>query len=110
VFGKAVGKDGHSGGGDGAAGGAGDKKKRYGEVNTNPADADLIRTVESDMLDINPNVHWDDIAGLEEAKGLIQEAVVLPMIVPDYFQGIRRPWRGVLLFGRAYTVKGAGAP
>jgi len=48
-------------------------------------------------------------AGLEEAKGLIQEAVVLPMIVPGYFQGIRRPWRGVLLFGRE-LCRAEGAP
>ena len=54
------------------------------------------------MLEANPNVKWDDIAGLEDAKGLIQEAVVLPMIMPNYFQGIRRPWKGVLLFGREY--------
>ncbi|GJP36102.1 hypothetical protein CLOM_g20628, partial [Closterium sp. NIES-68] len=29
---------------------------------------------------------------------LLEEAVVLPLLVPDYFQGIWRPWKGVLLF------------
>ena len=24
---------------------------------------------------------------------------MLPMLIPGYFTGIRRPWRGVLLFG-----------
>ena len=39
------------------------------------------------------------IADLEEPKQLLQEAVVLPMWLPDYFQGIRRPWKGILMFG-----------
>lgn len=34
---------------------------------------------------------WDDIAGLEEAKRVLNEALVLPMIMPDFFTGIRRP-------------------
>lgn len=32
---------------------------------------------------------FEAIAGLDDAKGLIQEAVVLPLIIPNYFQGIR---------------------
>ena len=35
----------------------------------------------------------DDIADLNEAKKLLEEAVVLPLIVPDFFKGIRRPWK-----------------
>ena len=37
--------------------------------------------------------HRDDIAGLKEAKRLLEEAVVLPLWMPDYFKGIRRPWK-----------------
>ena len=39
------------------------------------------------------------IAGLHDAKALLQEAVVLPLIMPDFFKGIRRPWKGVLMVG-----------
>ena len=34
-----------------------------------------------------------DIAGLGDAKKLLEEAVVLPLLMPDYFTGIRRPWK-----------------
>ena len=43
------------------------------------------------MLDSSPGVNWDDIAGLVEAKQVLQEATVLPLIVPEFFTGIRRP-------------------
>lgn len=41
----------------------------------------------------------DNIADLEDAKKLLKEAVVLPMWMPAFFKGIRRPWK-VLLKGR----------
>lgn len=44
-----------------------------------------------DMLDASPGVSWGDIAGLAEAKRVLQENVILPLYMPDYFQGIRRP-------------------
>eukprot|EP00824_Muranothrix_gubernata_P004446 TRINITY_DN15633_c0_g2_i1.p1 TRINITY_DN15633_c0_g2~~TRINITY_DN15633_c0_g2_i1.p1 ORF type:complete len:426 (-),score=109.24 TRINITY_DN15633_c0_g2_i1:987-2264(-) len=68
-------------------------------------DKDLAEMLERDILDSNPNCHWSDIAGLDEAKRLLEEAVVLPLWMPDYFQGIRRPWKGVLMFGPPGTGK-----
>lgn len=35
----------------------------------------------------------EDIADLDDAKKLLREAVVLPMWMPDFFKGIRRPWK-----------------
>lgn len=31
-------------------------------------------------------VTWESIAGLEQAKSLLEEAVVLPLVMPEYFQ------------------------
>lgn len=68
-------------------------------------DSDLIKMLERDVVSKNPNVHFDDIAELEDAKRVLQEAVVLPLLMPDYFRGIRRPWKGVCLFGPPGTGK-----
>lgn len=59
----------------------------------------LVDTIEKDILQKYPKIQWSDIAGLADAKGILQEAVVLPIIMPDFFKGIRRPWRGILLVG-----------
>uniref|UniRef100_A0A1A9VH43 Katanin p60 ATPase-containing subunit A1 n=1 Tax=Glossina austeni TaxID=7395 RepID=A0A1A9VH43_GLOAU len=65
----------------------------------------LVETLEKDILQRNPGVKWTDVAGLNEAKTILQEAVVLPIIMPDFFKGIRRPWRGVLMVGPPGTGK-----
>ena len=59
----------------------------------------LADTVVQDIVLRKPGVAWRDIASLEEAKRVLKEAVVLPMLMPEMFQGIREPWRGILLFG-----------
>ena len=43
-------------------------------------------------------VTFDDIAALETAKRLLNEAVVLPIMMPEFFTGIREPWKGFHLF------------
>ncbi len=44
---------------------------------------------------------WTDIAGLTEAKRVLDEAAVLPLVMPEYFTGIRRPFkvRARVVFG-----------
>lgn len=82
-------------------------KQRFSELAKEEgwADLELIEGIERDIVETKINVSWETIAGLSEAKHLLQEAVVLPLWMPDYFKGIRRPWRGVLLFGPPGTGK-----
>ncbi len=68
-------------------------------------DTDLIELLENEMVERNPNVSFDDIASLESAKKTLQETVFLPLLIPEFFQGIRRAWKGVLLYGPPGTGK-----
>lgn len=53
-----------------------------------------------------PNVTWDDVGGLEEAKQELKEAVEWPLKYPDKFKefGVRPP-KGTLLYGIPGTGK-----
>ncbi|KAJ8027390.1 Katanin p60 ATPase-containing subunit A1 [Holothuria leucospilota] len=84
-----------------------DKKSDGDEKKFDPAgfNQDLVENLERDIVQRNPSVRWNDIAGLPEAKRLLEEAVVLPMYMPDFFKGIRRPWKGVLMVGPPGTGK-----
>ena len=68
-------------------------------------DKDLVEGLERDIVQRNPNISWESVAGLEEPKKLLKEAVILPLIMPDFFKGIRRPWKGVLMHGPPGTGK-----
>ncbi|OWZ22853.1 Spastin and Fidgetin [Phytophthora megakarya] len=67
--------------------------------------AQHAHTILDEVLDHSPGVHWKDIAGLDVAKQIVQEAVILPTLRPDLFTGLRAPPRGVLLFGPPGTGK-----
>ncbi|XP_046965344.1 fidgetin-like protein 1 isoform X2 [Vanessa cardui] len=68
-------------------------------------DPKMIELIESEIIDKGSPIGWDDIAGLQQAKSVLQEAVVWPLLRPDIFTGLRRPPRGVLLFGPPGTGK-----
>jgi vacuolar protein-sorting-associated protein 4 len=51
------------------------------------------------------NIRWDDVAGLEGAKVLLKEAVIMPVKFPQLFTGKRKPWVGILLYGPPGTGK-----
>ena len=68
-------------------------------------DKELVEYLERDIVQRNPNVSWNSIAGLEEPKKLLKEAVILPLIMPEFFKGIRRPWKGLLMHGPPGTGK-----
>jgi len=59
----------------------------------------IIDSVLRDVIQHNIAVKFDDIAALSTAKRLLNEAIVLPLLMPEFFTGIREPWKGVLLFG-----------
>lgn len=62
-------------------------------------DDDLDESIEDAIVSEKPDVNLSDVAGLEDAKTALREAIVLPLLRPDLFTGSRQPWRGILLHG-----------
>jgi vacuolar protein-sorting-associated protein 4 len=60
---------------------------------------ELIDSISGTILTESPNVKWLDIAGLEDCKQSLREAIVLPIMKPELFTGARKPWSGIILFG-----------
>ena len=47
---------------------------------------------------------FDDVAGMDEAKGLLREAVIYPRLMPNFYKSFQ-PWKGILMFGPPGTGK-----
>nr|ACU18573.1 unknown [Glycine max] len=62
-------------------------------------DNKLVEMINTAIVDRSPSVRWEDVAGLEKAKQALMEMVILPTKRRDLFTGLRRPARGLLLFG-----------
>ncbi|GLU13994.1 hypothetical protein SLE2022_305910 [Rubroshorea leprosula] len=65
----------------------------------------LAESLSRDIIQGSPDVKWESIKGLENAKRLLKEAVVMPIKYPKYFTGLLLPWKGILLFGPPGTGK-----
>nr|CAD7417117.1 unnamed protein product [Timema poppensis] len=51
------------------------------------------------------SVTWSDVVNLEDVKKTLEEAVILPLKFPQIFTGMRKTWKGILLFGPPGTGK-----
>ena len=79
--------------------------KEGGGGNDNDEDKALKDQLSGCLVTEMPNVSWDDVAGLENAKQALKEAVILPIQYPQLFEGKRQPWKGILLYGPPGTGK-----
>ena len=66
---------------------------------------EMDEKIMSEIMVNNPGVKFDDIIGMKEMKRILYEIIVVPTIRPDLFTGIRKPQRGILLFGPPGTGK-----
>eukprot|EP00484_Ammonia_sp_Unknown_P006896 CAMPEP_0197074146 /NCGR_PEP_ID=MMETSP1384-20130603/210962_1 /TAXON_ID=29189 /ORGANISM="Ammonia sp." /LENGTH=485 /DNA_ID=CAMNT_0042512987 /DNA_START=36 /DNA_END=1493 /DNA_ORIENTATION=- len=95
------------------------KKKPRLRANSNKASSDDDDNADSEDEEVaklqsglcnaivmdKPKVKWSDVAGLETAKSLLKEAVILPIRFPQLFTGKRKPFQGILLYGPPGTGK-----
>jgi katanin p60 ATPase-containing subunit A1 len=50
---------------------------------------ELAMQIQNDIIVANPNVTFKDVVGLQKAKKLLKEAVLMPMKYPHFFKGIK---------------------
>ena len=67
---------------------------------------EVLRKESSTVTALNiPNVTWQDVGGLMEAKDAIIETITLPQLYPDLFPSKIKPRTGLLFFGPPGTGK-----
>lgn len=94
------------GGDDGDAASSGSSSRGDAEKNEAMGERERLRgMLEHTICKTPPNVHWDDIVGLESAKQVLHETIVLPQLYPELFTGKRAPWRSILFYGPPGTGK-----
>ena len=52
-----------------------------------------------------PNISFDQISGLKNAKQALFESLILPKQFPQLFVGNLKPWKAILLYGLPGTGK-----
>ncbi|TXT57726.1 MAG: hypothetical protein BAJATHORv1_10430 [Candidatus Thorarchaeota archaeon] len=62
----------------------------------------LQEMIADTIITERPDIKMTEIAGLEDAKQAIQDAIIAPAKHPELFKGkSRQPWRGILFYGPA---------
>lgn len=79
--------------------GSNGKKSDEDSDSDDPERKKLQSKLEGAIVIEKPHVKWADVAGLDNAKEALKEAVIFPIKFPQLFTGKRIPWKGILLFG-----------
>lgn len=81
-------------------------KKPVDKYNRESLDKQLDESLDSCVVTKKPDITWDDVAGLAEARMELQIATELPLKFPQLFRGKREQPRFILLYGPPGTGKG----
>lgn len=74
-------------------------KKQNEKSNKSKEKLEFEESLKTAIITEKPNVKWEDVAGLQNAKQTLKEAIVFPTKFPEVFVGLRKPWKGILLYG-----------
>ena len=81
------------------------KNTKNGQNGVPDEDTEMDEKIATEIMQTNPGVKFSDIIGMNEMKKILYEIIIVPQIRPDLFTGIRKPQRGILLFGPPGTGK-----
>jgi katanin p60 ATPase-containing subunit A1 len=73
-------------------------------------DSDELSVIAKQLMDDilhtpSCDIQFTNVLGLEEAKRVLRESVIFPILYPRLFKGLLQPWRAVLLYGVPGTGK-----
>jgi vacuolar protein-sorting-associated protein 4 len=72
------------------------------EVELDDEEKRLREMISDTIITERPRIKMSEVAGLEDAKQAIDDAIIAPMKHPEIFKGkARQPWRGILFYGPA---------
>ncbi|XP_046848644.1 spastin-like isoform X2 [Xenia sp. Carnegie-2017] len=72
-------------------------KRRVSKIKS--FDEKIINQIVDEVVQNSSSITFEDVAGMDTAKRLLQEIVILPALRPELFRGLRAPARGLLLYG-----------
>ncbi|TRY79187.1 hypothetical protein TCAL_07373 [Tigriopus californicus] len=75
------------------------RNDRYHEDDRDESRSSHEKSLKSSIVSGLSGIGFDDVIGQEKAKQSLRESVILPILRPELFHGLRTPTRGLLLFG-----------
>ncbi|XP_022341531.2 uncharacterized protein LOC111135601 [Crassostrea virginica] len=77
------------------------------KIHTNQGDPHqrVRRNAIEDTIITKGGIKFQDIAGLNDAKAALREAIIIPLLFPHLFTGSIKPWKRILLYGPPGTGK-----
>ena len=82
----------------------GDEEVGKKEESKDP-NSELKKALGTAIVIEKPNVKWEDVAGLEKAKDMLMETIILHSKSPQLFGARIGPWTAILLYGPSGTGK-----